>query len=226
MVKQCFTIMRHINRSAEPPVLTKNGANWLSAFLASGADRPDSSKYANKEICNYLKAMSSSKCFYCETTLKGLPSEVDHHIEVSVDKNKAFAWDNLYLSCKRCNHKMNELSIPSKATLNPCVDTDDEIKHHITFDREMIRTVGTSKKGELTIKKYKLDREELDFLRIKQLRKVDEVIEDIDSAMISSGRSTMNDDEKERLLSFTVSTQPFSYMCEVYLRMKRPSIFK
>ena len=87
-------------------------------------------------------------------------------------------------------------------------------------------SLGSSKKGELTIKKYKLDREELDFLRIKQLRKVDEVIEDIDSAMISSGRSTMNDDEKERLLSFTVSTQPFSYMCEVYLRMKRPSIFK
>lgn len=217
--------MRHINRSAEPPVLTRNGARWLTEFVSSGLDRPDPKRYAHKEIRDYLKNMSSSKCFYCEHSLKCRPNEIDHHIEVSVDKGKAFEWNNLYLSCKGCNHKLNELSIPSSDTLDPCNSTDAEIKQHITFDREQIKPVGISVRGQRTIQKYHLDREGLDFLRIKQLRKLDEAIESIDMDMISEGRREMTVDEKNRLRSFTVSSQPFSYMCEVYLRMKRPKVF-
>lgn len=218
--------MRHINRSAIPAILERNGERWLREFRNSNASRPDNSRYAHAEIREYLKNMSHSKCFYCENPLKGLPKEVDHHVEVSVDPDKAFEWDNLYLSCHRCNHKQNEFAIPSEETLDPCSDSDNEIRRHITFDRELILPVGTSEKGQKTIQKYHLDREELDYLRIKQLRKVDEAIEDIDKAMIDSQRQVMNEDEKNKLLSFTVSSQPFSYMCETYLRMRRSEIFE
>ena len=217
--------MRHIERSAEPPVLTRNKANWLQDFRDCGAERPDSNRYAHKDIREALKNMSHSKCFYCENPLKGKPSEVDHHIEVSVDAGRSYEWENLYLSCHKCNHKQNEFRISSAETLNPCSDTDDEIRQHITYDREQILPVGTSEKGLKTIQKYHLDREELDYLRIKQLRKLDEVIENVDKAMIDSQRSEMNRDEKNKLLSFTLSSQPFSLMCEVYLRMRRPDAF-
>ena len=217
--------MRHIERCNKPDVLERNADRWLQDFKASGAARPDNSKYAHPQVRDYLKNMSHCKCFYCENPLKGIPSEVDHHIEVSVDPDKSFDWDNLYLSCHNCNHKQNEFCIPSVETLDPCSDSDDEIKQHLTFDREQILPVGISVKGQKTIQKYHLDRENLDYLRMKQLRKLDEVIEDIDSTMISEGRQMMNREEKEKLLSFTLSTQPFSYMCEVYLRMKRPGVF-
>lgn len=36
--------MRHIDRLAEPGILTKKKAQWLADFLASGKNRPDSSK--------------------------------------------------------------------------------------------------------------------------------------------------------------------------------------
>lgn len=217
--------MRHIDRSAEPSVLTRNGARWLSKFKASGSDRPDNKQYAHKEIRDYLKNMSSGKCFYCEHSLKCTPSEVDHHVEISVNKDKAFEWNNLYLSCKRCNHKLNEFNIPSSETLDPCNSSDAEIQQHITYNREQIMPVGISERGQKTIRKYHLDRDELDFLRIKQLRKVDEAIEEVDMAMINDCRNRMTTDEKNKLLSFTVSSQPFSYMCEVYLKMKRPAAF-
>ena len=217
--------MRHVERCNMPPVLDRNGDRWLKEFKASGAERPDSSKYAHSEVREYLKNMSHSKCFYCENPLKGRPSEVDHHIEVSVDKDKAFEWENLYLSCHKCNHKQNEFRIASAKTLDPCSDSDDEIKRHLTYNRELILPVGNSVKGNETIKKYHLDREELDYLRIKQLRKVDEAIEDVDSQMIADRRQRMTVEEKNKLLSFTLSSQPFSYMCEVYLRNRRPMIF-
>ena len=42
--------MRHIDRLVEPGILTEKKAQWLADFLASGKNRPDSSK---PKIRNY-----------------------------------------------------------------------------------------------------------------------------------------------------------------------------
>lgn len=54
--------MRHIDRLAEPGILTKKKAQWLADFLASGKNRPDSSKYGHKDILAALNNMSYNKC--------------------------------------------------------------------------------------------------------------------------------------------------------------------
>lgn len=218
--------MRHIDRSSEPPVLIRNKHRWLSEYLVSGERRPDSSKYAHREIRDYLKNMSSCKCFYCEASLRGLPSEVDHHIEVAIDKSKVFEWDNLFYACKSCNHKDNEFRIASSDTLNPCVNTDSEIADNITFQDECILAKNGSVIGENTIKKYHLDADNHDLLRIRQLRKIDKRIIEINQDMIKGGRQVMTTEEKESLRSFTYKTQPYSYMCEVYLKRVSPQIFE
>ena len=82
--------MRGVSRLPEPQILIDRKALWLANFLASGNLRPDSSKYAHASVKADLNSMSFHKCFYCESKLKGEPKEVDHHIEVSVDKNFAF----------------------------------------------------------------------------------------------------------------------------------------
>ena len=53
--------MRHIDRLAEPGILTEKKAQWLTDFLASGKNRPDSSKYGNKKILDVLNTMSYNK---------------------------------------------------------------------------------------------------------------------------------------------------------------------
>lgn len=74
--------MRHIDRLPKPAILREKQAEWQEKYDAKLATdphaRPDSSKYAHKEIKDALYAMSYGKCFYCETKLSGGNMEVDH----------------------------------------------------------------------------------------------------------------------------------------------------
>lgn len=140
--------MRHIDRLAEPGILTKKKAQWLADFLASGKNRPDSSKYGHKDILAALNNMSYNKCFYSEERLIAKPKNVDHLMEVALDKTKAFEWSNLYLSSPECNQgRPDNNDIPIADVLDPCKDSDAEIQAHITFDNELIQANNGSKKG-------------------------------------------------------------------------------
>lgn len=216
--------MRHIERLEEPAILTKKKNVWLADFLASGKLRPDSSKYANPKIRQQLASMSYHKCFYCEGMLKGTPKEVDHYVEVTVDKKKAFEWDNLYLACSNCNDKLSENWIPGKNVLNPCRESDAEIKEHITFVEEQIKPVNASTKGLQTIQKYRLDTELLDLQRSRQLQKLDDVIIKTFQQMLSEGRRDMTEKEKQAIRAFVGRTEPYSYMCEVFINQMIPGL--
>ena len=161
--------MRGIERLPEPQILIEKKATWINNFIASGNKRPDSSKYAHNTIKIQLNSMSFNKCFYCETKLKGLSKEVDHHIEVSVNKNLSYEWANLYLSCDNCNNKIPHSHIPIDEALNPCIDSDERIKEHLTFTKEIIEPKDNSDLGLKTIQKYRLDTELLDNRRLKQI---------------------------------------------------------
>lgn len=89
--------MRHIDRFYKPQILKEKDEEWTRKFLESGKNRPSSKQYAHKDIIDALMNLSNGKCFYSEKKLQGLPKEVDHLIEVSIDKSKAFEWENLYL---------------------------------------------------------------------------------------------------------------------------------
>lgn len=210
--------MIHIDRLPKPNILVKKEVEWTVKFLKSGKKRPQRSQYAHKEILDTLKAMSNCKCFYCERPLKGEPKEVDHNIEVSIDPSKAFSWDNLYLSCHNCNDKLDENKIPRSETLDPCADSNAEIQRNIYFVDEIILPYNDSEKGKLTIQKYKLGSEELDYKRLKWLHKVSKEIDKIRQSMISEGRKAMTQKEKNTLKSFTNSLSPYSYMCKCYFR--------
>ncbi len=137
--------MRYIQRLPKPEVLEKNAAQWTADFLAvrtanPNKKRPDNSKYAHKEIKNYLAGMSSKKCFYCERPIVESEYEIDHFIEAVERPDLAFDWENLYLSCKNCNReKIPNTKLPNIETLNPCSN-----KHlhneHLAFDDEQIRS--------------------------------------------------------------------------------------
>ena len=120
--------MRHIERLQEPKKLADKHAAWHRLYDAERAQnpekRPSSAKYAHKSIRNVLDACSYGKCFYCESKLRGVPSEVDHFIEVTIKPELAFTWDNLYLSCSNCNDKADHNAIPVDTALDPCRDSD------------------------------------------------------------------------------------------------------
>lgn len=209
--------MRHINRLPEPDILAKKHNEWQINFEKSGNKRPDSSKYGNPKIREILSSCSSNKCFYCEGALKGEKNEIDHYIEVSSDKSLAYTWSNLYLACENCNNKIAHEVIPVTSALDPCTDSDEEIKKNISFSDEQIFAIPDSPKGEITIKKFKLDSEKLDLKRSKWLLKLAKVGNDIRKAMKAEKRDTPNEEERIRLKKFTMHSQPYSLMCELYI---------
>ena len=214
--------MRHIERLREPEKLKEKGSQWLVEYLASGKDRPANSKYAHPSIKQVLESMSHTKCFYCERSLKDGGEEVDHHIEVSVNKNLAFKWTNLYLCCSDCNKKIPHDEISIYDALDPLVDTDEEIKNHITFVDETIIEVNNSVKGRNTILKYRLDSKLHDNRRQRQLIKLSKLLSE---CLKKGGVQGMSAQDKEALRRYTYSSSPYSYMCECYLRELIPELF-
>lgn len=209
--------MRGIQRLPEPQILIDRKAIWLTNFLASGEKRPDSSKYAHVSIRTQLNSMSFTKCFYCETKLKGKSKEVDHFIEVSVNKDLSFEWTNLNLSCDNCNNKIPDSVISVNNTLNPCRNTDEEIKQHLTFDDEFIEAKNNSEIGLLTIQKYRLDTELLDYRRLKQLKIFLKLLNEIRSNQVSENRNFLNEDEISAIHRFKQRDHSFSLMFEILI---------
>ena len=214
--------MRHIERLPKPATLAEKEVEWQEKYEAKLAEnphaRPDHSKYAHKQIKDTLYSMSYGKCFYCESKLSGGNKEVDHCVEVALDHGKAYDWDNLYLACTNCNDKLDNEAIPVKEALDPCRDSDEVIKAAITFEREQICSVAASQKGLNTIKKFRLNTELLDLKRSRWLNKLLLDASKIHSRMIAEGRDRVNEEERRRMLWYMSPEQPYSLMCEVFIK--------
>ena len=221
--------MRHIDRLPIPDILNQKHDEWQRKFEEKLAinlkARPDSSKYGHKDILGSLYTMSSGKCFYCERTLSFESKEIDHQIEVSVDPSKAYEWDNLYLACPNCNDKLTHAVIPVNEALDPCRDDEETIAHNLTFNKELILAKDGSKLGDNTIKKYKLNTELLDHLRLKVLQNLSELVSQIYKVMISEHRDSFTEEEKSYIKSFMQPDHQFSLMCKVYIERFLPEVF-
>lgn len=218
--------MRHIERLYKPEILLKKEKEWTQFFLQSDNKRPSTSQYAHKSIIDALMNISHGKCFYCEKKLEGLPKEVDHLIEVSVDKSKAFEWNNLYLASKECNDgRPTENDIPKAEILDPCQDSDEEIQNHLTFEDEHAIPKDNSEKGEKTILKFKLNSQLLLFQRMKHINEISKIILEFYKIKEHESRHDFSDNEKKIIKSFANHDKAFSLMSEVFLRKTLPELW-
>lgn len=210
--------MRHIDRLAEPAILTRKKDEWLAKFLSSNKARPDSSKYGHDDILDTLKNMSYNKCFYSEAYVTVTPSNVDHLMEVALDKTKAFEWDNLYLSIPECNQgRPDNNSIPIANVLDPCKDSDEEIQANLTFENEQAVANNGSQKGLDTIRKYKLNNKALLYKRLKYLQSLYGFIQEKQDEREKAGRVHFSEDELRQIRAWVSPDREFSLMVEVYL---------
>ncbi|MFP4092075.1 MAG: HNH endonuclease [Cyclobacteriaceae bacterium] len=214
--------MRSLHRLPKPGILEEKEETWRESFVNSDKKRPDNNKYAHLQIRNTLNSMSFYKCFYCERKLKGVAQEIDHFIEVAERRDLAYDWENLYLACDNCNNKLPNRSISVTEVLDPCRDKDEDIQEHLTFEDEIIRGKNGSEKGLATIQKYRLGSEQLDMARLKEIKNFHKLLILIQKNIYNEKRS-INQIEKEALLSFKNPDRPFSLMFKVLLE-KHPHV--
>lgn len=211
--------MIRLERTARPDILSRKAEGWTNAFVATRSvdpkHRPDSRQYAHREVREALRDMSRAKCFYCETQLAEADETVDHFVEVADDDSLAFEWTNLYLCCGGCQAKRT--SVPRDDALDPCGDI--EPYEHLTFDDELIRPLDGSTRGRATIRRYKLDRQDLDLRRMKQLQRLHKLVIEL-QALYADG---LPDPQLERLRAFTQPESPYSLMFRHALQQLPPT---
>lgn len=61
------------------------------------------SKYDGADVHEALQLCFFGKCYICENK-NPMDINIEHFIPKENDKDKEFEWDNLYLSCSRCNN--------------------------------------------------------------------------------------------------------------------------
>jgi uncharacterized protein (TIGR02646 family) len=197
--------------------LQQSKERWLQRFLERRAEKPDarppSRQYGHAEVRRTLAAMSYHKCFYCETRLEAGDEEVDHYVEVAEKPQRAFDWENLYLSCRGCNRrKLDNSAIPVTECVDPC--GDDDPTAHLTFEDEIITAKRGSPRGFRTIQKYSLDRQELNYSRVRALQRFENTLRRLHEWR---GSRSLTDDEKEIIRRFEQPDHPFSLMFHIYL---------
>jgi hypothetical protein len=203
--------MRSLKRISKPDILIQKEKVWLEKILLNPDKRPGTHTYRHDQILDALLTTGFHKCFYCETLLKGVANEVDHHIEVDIDRTLSVTWENLYLACVSCNDKLNHNVIPITEALDPCRNSDIEIQKHIYFEDEVILPRNNSELGRKTIKKYKLGSKNADLLRGKELRKFLKIALFIQKECMRDGRD-LSEEEVELIKSFTYIEKGYSLM--------------
>jgi hypothetical protein len=143
--------------------------------------------------------------------------EVEHYIEVAEKPELVFTWENLYLSCSECNGgKLPNTTIPVSDCLDPC-DPSNDPADHLKFDDEQIISKANSQRGQRTIQKYRLNRDDLDHRRLKQLKQFYKLLDVVRQNQIREGRQTLTNQEKEALSIFKQPEHAFSLMFSIYL---------
>lgn len=177
--------MRVVSREDTPKSLRDNAEKWTNALLkaiekskTNDKKVPDKyyDQYKKNDIKEALLKMYGDGdfcyCCYCESII----NDVSYvHIEHRMPKNKSeskypektFDWNNLHLSCSRCN-----ISKGTKYDENdPILDaTEDAIKEHLGYELSNFKGVyrkTISNRGITTVKHADLDRKTLRTARLR-----------------------------------------------------------
>ncbi|MBA6245028.1 MULTISPECIES: HNH endonuclease [unclassified Psychrobacter] len=92
---------------------------------ASLADRR---KYDSEDVWEALNKVFHKKCYICETS-EPQDINVEHFVPHKGDEDLKFDWNNLYLSCARCNN----IKLAKYDDLLDCCDPDTDVIQAIKY---------------------------------------------------------------------------------------------
>lgn len=107
-------------------------------------------------------------------------------------------------------------AIPVAGCVDPCAP-GVRPGNDLVFDKEFVVARDASPRGDATIRKCRLDREDLNRARVRALRDFIEAVIEIERGVRASGRAEMNDDERALLRAYADRRRPFSRMMAAYV---------
>ena len=189
--------MRNVTRVQKPDSLRKYAARWTKELLkaideskASGESVPDKyyDRYQKDDIREALRSMYGNGtfcfCCYCESIIDDVSFDhIEHRMPKKQSKDKypeqTYNWDNLHLSCEKCNnHKRNRYN-ESAPILDAVVDKISEHLGYELSDTEGVYRETRSDQGITTVEDANLDRASLRKARLiiwnKTIKAINEI---------------------------------------------------
>jgi uncharacterized protein (TIGR02646 family) len=183
-----------ISRSPEPAVLKNNADRWLSTLKTLLSDpvtpkdklKNAQNKYRHAQVKETLTTMFHGKCAYCESKINVVTyGAIEHFFPKSLYVDRTFDWDNLLLSCDRCNdanHKGTQFPVDQDGQpllINPTDGVTDPDRH-LEFAWDLVAGLasvyGRDERGETVVAIFDLNgvrgRQELIHHRSRYLKKL------------------------------------------------------
>lgn len=163
--------MIFVTRTAKPKVLTRNESKWTqdirNAKTKEARDKAIS-KYRHEEIKQGLTDMLHGKCAFCESYIENVDyGDIEHFQPKSKFPELAVTWENLLLSCKKCNgagQKGDEWPGPKEdgPLINPCEEHPDTFFEFEFDEHTRVAIVKpTNKRGITSERIYGLNKHTL-----------------------------------------------------------------
>ena len=168
--------MRRLKKGEKPDILAKKEEAWTAEYVAAvkSGTQDQHEHWRHKGIKSALHEETSGRCAYCEVYIGDVTwPHVDHIVPKSAHPELAHRWPNLVGACPKCNGNKKEYYHPDFAILNPFVDI---ISDHIDFPGGFVSAKLGRKRGEITIKKLKLNHVDLVYARAERLAKIEDLV--------------------------------------------------
>lgn len=167
--------MIELKKEPKPQLLINNGDAWskdlMDEFYATGViNKTKQGRYSRTEIKDFVKIETKEKCAYCESTVTHIyPGDIEHIIPKAIFPRLTFTWENLTFGCYWCNNKKRNFLDRDCMLLNPYKDNPNK---HLRAFGPLIFHINSSSRGEITWRKFELNRTEL---RDKRQEKIEEL---------------------------------------------------
>lgn len=172
--------MIKLKKKPKPTILVNNEADWVDKYLKlldGDVTIPSSikTKYSHKQIKQVLLDETNSKCCYCESKILHIDyGDVEHLLPKSAFPEKFVEWENLSISCGKCNTNKDDYHSRSLALSNPYIDN---VEKEYVFAGPIV--MSKSDKASKTIRKLELNRVSLIESRSSLIFKIQPFIDSI-----------------------------------------------
>lgn len=171
--------MNNIIKGIIPKILSDNERKWttelMDDYINNGKiNKQLQKKYNHRDIKIAVKSETSDKCIYCESHVTSIyPGDIEHIIPKSKEPSLTFKWDNLTFCCYSCNNNKKDYYEPTNMLINPY--TDNTVDYLLPMG-PLLYNLNGNKRAEITIKKIKLNREELINRRKEKLEELQKYV--------------------------------------------------
>lgn len=205
----------------KPNFLVRHGDNLIEKIMSSiynGTILRSSVKkaYKNPEIKASVLVESHEKCAYCETKVTHqYPGDIEHIIPKKKFPRLTLTWSNLTFSCFKCNNsKRDYFGKHEEKLLNPF---KDNINEHLIFIGPIIFNFGHSARGEITIKKLKLNRPRLIERRTEKIFEIENIMNRIGSETNDALINLL----KEEIEDYSLPEREYSFCSYCFIESRK-----